>query len=334
MENKGTIVIYESESGKPDIQITVDNETLWLSQRQIADLFDKDSDTVGLHIKNIFAESELDESATTEFFSVVQQEGGRMVNRRIKYHNLDVILSVGYRVSSKQGTKFRIWANRGLKEHLIQGYSLNQNRLRQYNQNLLELGQLVASLQKTGSTDELRLNEAKGLLDIIAGYTRSFVLLNQFDSSRLETQFLSDEITYEIIYDDARNAIEQLKQELMARQEATELFGKQRDDSFQGILGNVVQSFDGQYLYPTIEEQAANLLYFIIKNHPFADGNKRIGAFLFIWFLEKNQHRFKRSGELKINDNALVALALLVAQSDPASKELMVKLIINLINQS
>ena len=180
----------------------------------------------------------------------------------------------------------------------------------------------------------MKLNEAKGLLDIIANYTQSFVLLNKYDSHTLQLEKLNEQITYEIKYDEAFNAIDQLKKELISQKEATGLFGNQKDNGFKGLLGNVVQSFGGEYLYKSIEEQAAHLLYFIIKNHPFSDGNKRIGAFMFIWFLEKNKHSFKKNGEVKINDNGLVALALLVAQSNPGDKELMIQLIINLISAS
>jgi death-on-curing family protein len=242
----------------------------------------------------------------------------------VLHYNLDAILSVGYRVNSKRGTQFRQWATQRLKDYLVQGYALNQKRLD-------ELGKMVRLIEQSGSTDGLQLGEAKGLLEILGGYTRSFVLLNQYDSHKLPTEAFNTDMTYEIQYEEAKAAIAELKKQLMAKKEATELFGNEKDASFSGILGSIVQTFGGQHLYPSIEEQAAHLLYFVIKNHPFSDGNKRIGAFLFVWFLEKNQHRFKQSGELKINDNALTALALLVAQSDPNEKELMVQLICNLI---
>jgi death-on-curing family protein len=321
---RGEIQLYKTENGT-EIQVKLDEDTVWLNQKQMAELFGKDADTIGLHLKNIFSEEELEETSTTEFFSVVQKEGKRTVKREIKYYNLDAILSVGYRVNSKRGTQFRQWATQRLREHLVKGYTLNQKRLEQ-------LQQTIQLIEKSGKTENLSLSEAKGLLEIISGYTQSFVLLNRFDSNKLETDRLNENITYEIRYDEAIAAIAELKKQLIKKKEAGELFGNQKDDSFAGILGSIVQTFGGEYLYKSIEEQAAHLLYFVIKNHPFSDGNKRIGAFLFIWFLEKNRHRFKKSGELKINDNALVALALLVAQSDPADKEIMVKLIINLIN--
>lgn len=323
------VEIYQSNDNQIEIRVQFDNETVWLSQKQMAELFVKDTDTIGLHLKNIYVEEELEENATTEFFSVVQTEGKREITRKIKFYNLDAILSVGYRVNSKRGTQFRQWATQRLKDYLVKGHAINQKRL---SENLHYLEQAVKLIQSSSGDESLKLNEAKGLLSILSQYTQSFILLNQYDSHNLQMQHLNDNITYEITYEEAFAAITELKKQLMAAKEATELFGNPKDDSFKGILGTILQTFGGQYLYPTIEEQAANLLYFIIKNHPFSDGNKRIGAFIFVWFLEKNKHRFKKNGEVKINDNALVALALLVAQSDPAEKELMVQLIINLVS--
>ena len=193
------------------------------------------------------------------------------------------------------------------------------------------LRKMIALVEQSGSKQELNNNETKGLLEIITNYTQSFILLNQFDSNDLPNEKLNENITYEIKPDEAVDAIEELKKQLIKKKEASGLFGKRKDENFKGMLNTIVQTFDGEYLYKSIEEQAAHLLYFIIKNHPFTDGNKRIGAFLFIWFLEKNKHRFKKSGEVKINDNALVALALLVAQSNPNDKDVMIKLITNLV---
>ena len=194
-----------------------------------------------------------------------------------------------------------------------------------------ELQQAVKLIQQSGNSDALSTSEAKGLLGIITNYTNSFILLNQFDSDSFPDKKLNENITYGIVYNEAIKAIAELKKQLIKKKEASALFGNERDEAFGGILNSVVQTFGGEYLYKSIEEQAAHLLYFVIKNHPFTDGNKRIGAFLFVWFLEKNKHRFKKSGEVKINDNALVALALLMAQSNPDDKELMVKLVVNLI---
>lgn len=318
-----TIELYKSSNGESQIEVRFENETVWLSLNQIAELFGRDKSVISRHFKNIYKEKELDFTSTVAKNATVQKEGKREIKREIEFYNLDAIISVGYRVNSKQGTQFRIWATNRLKEYLIQGYSINQKRLN-------ELNQLIQIIAKTEDQTS-QISESKGLLNILANYTKSFILLNQFDSNRLELNELDENISYEISYEEACSVIEDLKEKLISQKEATKLFGNQKDNSFEGILKTVIQTFDGVYLYPTIEEQASHLLYFVIKNHPFSDGNKRIGAFLFIWFLEKNKHLLKKSGENKINDNALTALALLVAQSNPSEKELMIKLICNLI---
>lgn len=318
-----TIELYKTANGESQIEVRFENESVWLTLNQIADLFRRDKSVISRHLKNIYKEAELDYSSTVAKNATVQKEGKRTIKRTIEFYNLDAIISVGYRVNSKQGTQFRIWATNRLKEYLIQGYSINHKRLN-------ELNKLINIISETDNhTNEV--NEAKGLLSILTKYTKSFILLNQFDSNNLDLIALNENITYEINYNEAVDAISQLKSKLIEQKEATKLFGNQKDSSFNGILRTVTQTFDGVYLYPTIEEQAAHLLYFIIKNHPFTDGNKRIGAFLFIWFLERNKHLLKDTGENKINDNALTALALLVAQSNPADKELMIKLVCNLI---
>jgi death-on-curing family protein len=273
----------------------------------------------------VFKEGELDKKSNMHFLHIANSD------KPVAHYNLDVIISVGYRVKSKRGTQFRQWATLRLKEFLTKGYVLNEKKLQQVLQNMQQLEQAVKLIQQSGSTNELSATEAKGLLDIITNYTQSFILLNQFDSNKLPEEKLNENITYEIAYSEALKAITELKKQLMKKKEASALFGNERDRGFESTLNSVVQTFGGEYLYKSIEEQAAHLLYFVIKNHPFTDGNKRIGAFLFVWFLEKNKHRFKKTGELKINDNALVALALLVAQSNPDDKELMIKLVMNLI---
>lgn len=324
------VLIYQKDDGQAAVEVRLEQDTLWLSQAQMAALFDKDSDTIGLHLRNIYEAGELDEGATTEDSSVVRQEGKRRVQRSIRFYNLDAVISVGYRVNSRKGTQFRIWANRVLKDYLMQGYALNRQRLEAQQENIKQLERTLTLFQQN-LIEQASLPEARGLVSVIARYTRTFVLLNQFDSERLPLGDFATTIHYEIQEDEALAGIAALKADLMGRGEASALFGNQKDDSFAGILGNILQSFGGEFVYPSIEEQAAHLLYFVIKNHPFSDGNKRIGAFLFIWFLQRNQHHLKTDGELKINDNALAAIALLVAQSDPAQKQLMIHLIMNLI---
>ncbi len=324
------ITIYQSADGTIATEVRLEGETVWLTQKQIAEIFSTTPENILMHLQNVFRDAELLEEGTAKDFLVVRQEGSRQVKRSLKHYNLDAIISVGYRVNSKKGTQFRIWANRILKDHLVRGYTLNQQRLTQQQENIRQLERTLSLFQQN-LIEQASLPEARGLVNVIAGYARTFVLLNQFDSERLPLGDFATTIHYEIREDEALAGIATLKADMLARGEASELFGNQKDDSFAGILGNILQSFGGEYLYPSIEEQAAHLLYFVIKNHPFSDGNKRIGAFLFIWFLQRNRHHLKSDGELKINDNALAAIALLVAQSDPAQKQLMIHLIMNLI---
>ena len=313
------IEIYKSTDGT-EIKVQLTNDTVWLNRQQLSILFDRDIKTIGKHINNVFSEGELIKDSVVAKFATTANDGKTY---QVDYYNLDAIISVGYRVNSKRGTQFRQWATQRLKDYLVKGYAINQKRLD-------ELQKVVNIIQQSGA-ENLNLVEAKGLLDILGNYTQSFILLNQFDSGDLKIDGLNENVTYEIKYAEALAAIEELKKQLMQKKEASALFGNQKDESFGGVLKSITQTFGGEYLYKTIEEQAAHLLYFVIKNHPFSDGNKRIGAFLFVWFLEKNKHRFKKSGELKINDNALTAIALLVAQSNPNDKELVIALVINLI---
>ena len=318
------IAIYETADGVISTEVRLENETVWLTQDQIGRLFGRERSVITKHLGNVFKENELSEKSNVQNLHIANSD------KPVKHYNLDVIISVGYRVKSPEGTRFRIWANRILKDHLVQGYTLNQQRLTQQQKNIRQLERALSLFQQN-LIEQASLPEARGLVNVIAGYARTFVLLNQFDSERLPLGDFATTIHYEIREDEALAGIATLKADMLMRSEASELFGNQKDDSFAGILGNILQSFGGEYLYPSIEEQAAHLLYFVIKNHPFSDGNKRIGAFLFIWFLQRNRHHLKSDGELKINDNALAAIALLVAQSYPAQKQLMIHLIMNLI---
>ena len=319
--NMNAIEIYKADNGETQIEVKFEQDTVWLSLNQMAQLYGRDKSVISRHLKNILREGELDMEAVVAKNATTASDGKTY---NVEYYNFDAILSVGYRVNSKQGTQFRIWASNRLKEYLLNGFSVNKKRLK-------ELSKIVEIIENIGSAEIEQLSEAKGVIDILSKYTKSFVLLNEFDSNDLEISHLNQNITYEIEYNEAVKAISTLKADLIRKKQATALFGNQKDESFQATLKNITQTFDGTYLYPSLEEQAAHLLYFVIKNHPFSDGNKRIGAFIFIWFLEKNRHLLKKSGELKINDNALTALALLVAQSDPSDKDLMINLISNLI---
>ncbi len=315
------IEIYKSKTGETQVEVRFEHDTVWLNLNQIAQLFGRDKSVISRHLSAVFRDNELDRHSVVAKNATTALDGKTY---QVDFYNLDAILSVGYRVNSKQGTQFRIWATQRLRDYLVEGISINKKRLQ-------ELEKIVEVISKTTIDQTHDLAEAKGLLHILNHYTKSFILLNQFDSASLPLQNLNGVVTYQIEYDEAVQAIEILKSELIQKNEATPLFGNQKDKSFEGILRSILQTFDGNYLYPTIEEQSAHLLYFVIKNHPFSDGNKRIGAFLFVWFLEKNSHLLKHNGERKINDNALTALALLVAQSNPEDKELMIRLICNLI---
>ena len=316
-------IILFDVNGKTQLQVTFDRDTAWLSLNQLSELFGRDKSVISRHLSNIFRSGELDKSATVAKNATVQLEGGREVIREVEFYNLDAIISVGYRVNSIQGTKFRQWATEQLKSHLLRGYSINEQRIK-------DLGKIFNLVDDVRSENQLTQAEASGILSIISDYSKSFLILDHYDRQILEPATES-EIFNEISYTDAKEAISKLKENLIRKKEASALFGQEKDETFSGILRNISQTFDGKYLYPSIESQAAHLLYFIIKNHPFSNGNKRIGAFIFIWYLQINGHLLKQNGERKINDNALAAIALLTAQSDPSEKELIIKLIENLV---
>jgi len=325
--DKQQIELYQSADGQVHIDVRLAQDTLWLSQVQMAELFEKDSDTVGLHLKNIFADGELDPLSTTEESSVVRQEGKRRVRRKIKFYNLDAIISVGYRVNSVKGTQFRIWATERLREHLTQGYTLNQQR---FEQNAAELEQALALVRKAAKSELLGVEEGRGLVEIVSRYTHTFLWLQRYDEGLLDEpsgqsggRLLSPE--------EAMVDLGALKEQLIDRNEATDLFARPREEGLAGIFGNLEQSVFGEPAYPTIESKAAHLLYFVVKNHPFTDGNKRSGAWLFVDFLHRNGRLLNAQGEAVINDTGLAALTLLVAESDPKQKETLIRLIMNML---
>ena len=322
------VEIYESADGQTQIEIRLEHDTLWLSQAQLATLFEKDSDTIGLHLKNIYKEGELDSEATTEQSSVVRQEGKRQVRRNIRFYNLDAIISVGYRVNSKKGTQFRIWATQRLREYLVQGYTLNQQR---FDKNSNELQQALNLIRKTAQSPELNTDEGRGLIEIISRYTQTFLWLQRYDEGLLDDP-AGQEGGVLPSPTEAMDALNNLKSQLIDRGEATELFAKPRSDGLSSVLGNLEQTVFGEPAYPTIESKAAHLLYFMVKNHPFTDGNKRSGAFLFVDFLHRNGRLLNDKGEMVINNTGLAALTLLVAESDPNQKETLIKLIMNMLS--
>lgn len=328
MDSKQEIILFNPSSGNNEFQVVLDGDfdTVWLTQAQMTELFKKAKGTISEHIQNVFLEGELDKDSTVRDFRTVQEEGTRKVSRNLTHYNLDVIISVGYRVKSKEGIAFRQWATKKLREHLIQGYTINEGI---QTKQLLRLESKLKKIETELVETQSQLVD--GLLSLITSYSKSFELLNKFDSDGLTTTNLTTNVVYVINYDDVKKGIEKLKHSLIIKGEASQLFGNEKDASFQGILGSISQTVFGELAYPSIEEQAAQLLYSIIKGHAFSDGNKRIGSFIFIWFLEQNDFLFKKNGESKINDNALVALALAVAQSIPEQKEIVTSLIINLI---
>ncbi len=328
--NNSDIKIYQSQDGQTEVQVRFENETVWLSQKQMAQLFDMDTDTVGLHLKNIYKSGELDEVSTTEESSVVQLEGKRTVKRNIKLYNLDAIISVGYRVNSKHGIQFRIWANKILKEYLIKGFSINEKRLTQHNEQLKELQDSVKILGNILENKSLSKDESVGLLKIISDYAYALDILDQYDYQNLEIKDTSGKERYQLTYEEAMKQIMLVKK----AHGNSDLFGHEKDESFQSSVATIYQTFDGPDLYPSIEEKAANLLYFITKNHSFSDGNKRIAAFLFLYFLERNGILFDKNGNKRIADNTLVALTLMIAVSKPEEKNTMTKVIVNLINKN
>ncbi len=313
--------------GEIEVKAKIEDETIWITQKQMCELFERDKSVISRHLNNIFKSGELDKKATVAKNATVQKEGSREVVREVEYYNLDVIISVGYRVNSKKATRFRQWATKILKEYILKGYALNQKKLKE---NFSEFQKEIEFLQKIIKNQNLDEIEAKGFLDIITKYAKSWILLNQFDENRLETPQGGTTI-FVLDYDEAKKEIAKLKQDMIEKKEATNLFGIERENSFEGILRNIYQTFGGEELLPSVEEKAANLFYYIVKDHPFTDGNKRIGAFMFILFLSKNDYLYDGDGELKINANALVSLALLIASSKADEKELIVKLIMNLI---
>jgi prophage maintenance system killer protein len=324
------IKIYQTDDGKTKIDVKFDNETVWLNQKQMAQLFDKDSDTIGLHLKNIYQSGELEELSTTGNSSVVQQEGKRQVQRKIKLYNLDAIISVGYRVNSKRGIQFRIWASGIIKEYLLKGFAIDNKRLIQQNNQLKELQKSVKILGDSLKFKRLTDDESIGLLNIITKYAYALDILDQYDYQSLEINNTSGKELYQLSYDEAMTQIKLAKK----FHGNSDLFGNEKDDSFKSSLSTIYQTFDGTDLYPSIEEKAANLLYFITKNHSFSDGNKRIAAFLFLYFLERNSRLFDESGNKRIADNTLVALTLMLAVSKPEEKDTMTKVIVNLINRN
>lgn len=324
-ENK--IVIYQTEDGQTQIDVRLDNDTVWLTQAQMVDLFQTTKQNVSLHVGNVFKEGELEQESTVKEYLTVQKEGLREVARKVKYYNLDVIISVGYRVKSKRGTAFRIWARNVLKDFLVKGYAVNE-RMRK--EQIGELRQLVGMLGRTIQNQPLLSNdETNALFDVVTDYTYALDTLDDYDYQRITVKDTTQEERFHATYENAMETIHALRSKFGG----SSLFGNEKDDSFKSSIGQIYQTFAGEELYPSVEEKAAMLLYLVTKNHSFSDGNKRIAATLFLWFLNNNGILYRTDGSKRLSDNTLVALTLMIAESRTEEKDVMVKVVVNLINQ-
>ena len=322
---KGEIIIYKTSKNEVDLKVRFENETVWLTQAEIAELFGKERTVITKHIKNIFADKEINLKSNVQKMHIANSD------KPVEFYSLDVILAVGYRTNSARAIHFRKWATSVLKKYLLQGYTINEKRLLEAREKFNEL-QTVISFLREKSKKELLNGQAGEILNLLSDYSKTLTILEQYDKGQLK-ESKGGKTKFVLKYDDCLKIIAELKKELVMKKEASDLFGNERDGSFEGIIKGLYQSFGGKELYPSIEDKASHLLYFIIKDHPFSDGNKRSAAFLFVYFLDKTDFLFKKTGERKINDNALVALALLVAESDPKEKDVMVKIIKNLISE-
>jgi prophage maintenance system killer protein len=327
LETQAPIIIFEDADKAVEVRLDTDRETVWLTQAQMAELFDVKPQNITMHLKNVYEDGELVEGSTCKDFLQVQQEGGREVQRKRKHYSLDAVISVGYRVSSTRATRFRIWATRVLREHLTQGWTLNRQR---FEENARELEAALALVRKAAQSPALDAGSGRGLVDIVSRYAQTFLLLQRYDEGLL-TEPRAQPGGRLPTLEQARAALDGLKTDLMARGEATDLFARDRGDGLASLLGNLDQSVFGEPAYPSVEAKAAHLLYFVIKNHPFSDGNKRSAAYLFVDFLHRNGRLLNAAGEPVINDVGLAALTLLVAESDAANKETMIRLIMNML---
>jgi Virulence protein len=328
MELNNKIVIYKADDGQIHIDVRMENGTMWLSQQQMADVFQTDRTSVLRHIKNIYATGELDKISTCAKFAQVREEGTRKVVRQIPYYNLDVIISVGYRVNSKRGTQFRIWANRTLKEYLVKGYAINnQLAVQKYE----ELSQLVHLLGRTinNEAELIKGDDSRELVNVVRDYTYALDTLDRYDYQQLTIEHTTIEETFRATYNSAMETIATLKEKFGG----SSLFGKEKDESFKSSIGQIYQTFGGNELYPSVEEKAAMLLYLVVKNHSFVDGNKRIAATLFLWFMQNNGILYNSDGSKRLSDGTLVALTLMIAESRTDEKDMILKVIVNLINK-
>lgn len=322
-----SIEIYSSQDGSIQLKVKLENDTVWLTQSQMAELFGVDRTSIVRHIRNIYKSEELDQNSTCAKNAQVRTEGNRSILREIPYYNLDMIISVGYRVNSKNATSFRRWATSVLKQYLIKGYAINQQiKFDRYN----ELKDVVRLMSRTvGLQEKVTSEEYGGLFNVISDYVYALDTLDHYDYQSLSIQKTTKEESFRATYDNAMEAINALKEKFGGSQ----WFANEKDDSFKSSIGQIYQTFGGEDLYPSVEEKAAMLLYLVVKNHSFSDGNKRIAAMLFLWFLNNNHVLYAEDGHKRIADNTLVALTLMIAESRTEEKDVMVKVVVNLINK-
>lgn len=326
--SKGEVIIYQSSDGQTELDVRLEGDSVWLSQAQMTRLFQRDRTVIGRHIANIYREGELDRDTSCAKIAhkVVNTGNDALQDYYTTYYNLDVIISVGYRVKSLRGTQFRIWANRVLKEYLIQGYAINRNAKAEQ---LDELKRTIAVMNDVLAAKTVTRDEAVGLLKVISDFAYGLDTLDRYDYQQLEISDTTSEERFRATYESAMEALQVLKSQFGA----SELFAREKDGSFHSTMGAIYQTFGGRDLYPSVEEKAANLLYLTTKNHSFSDGNKRIAAFLFLWFLEKNGILYREDGSRLIDNNTLVALTLMIAESRTEEKDIMTKVVVNLINK-
>jgi len=326
MELSDKIVIYRTSDGQTSVSVRMDGDTVWLSQAQMAELFQKDRTVIGRHISNIYKEHELERETTCANFAHMGKEADQTYQTTL--YNLDVVISVGYRVKSQRGTQFRIWANKVLKDYLVKGYAVNKALTEQ---RYSELKQLVAVLERTVKSQEtLTSKDALDLIEVVSNYTYALDILDRYDYQQLSIEQTTSEEKFHATYEGAMNVIRELK----AKFGGSKWFANEKDDSFKSSIGQIYQTFDGHDLYPSVEEKAAMLLYLVTKNHSFTDGNKRIAATLFLWFMAENGILYNPDGTKRIADNTLVALTLMIAESRAEEKDTMVKVLVNLINRN
>lgn len=325
MNSRGEIIVYKAPDGKTAIDVKLKEDTIWLNLNQMAKLFGRDTSVLRKHLRNIFNTKELEKFSVVANFATTASDG-KIYN--VDYYSLDAIISVGYRVNSKQGTRFRIWATDILRKHLIDGYTINERRLKEQAHKLEALQKTIAIIGDIKTRKELDHVEALGLLAVISDYNYALGLLDDYDRKKIRIADTSKGERFRLTYKDAAKAVIQLRNRLGY----SELFGKEKDDSFNSSISSIYQTFDGKDLYPSVEEKAANLLYFIIKNHSFIDGNKRIAASIFLWFLDNNGILYKSDGTKRLADNALVALTLMIAESKSTERRLITALVVSLIN--